>query len=49
MNIDTTYKQFDHDKDLCEHVPGLYRLLDLYKDDGPGKIFLVLLIKNMFN
>src|ERR1043165_1213535 len=26
--------QFEYDKDLAEYIPGLYRLLDLCKDDG---------------
>ncbi|CAB5351422.1 unnamed protein product [Rhizophagus irregularis] len=26
--------QIKYGKDLAEHIPGLYRLLDLYKDDG---------------
>lgn len=36
MNADIFYSdiQIDYDKDLCEYIPGLYRLLELCKDDG---------------
>ena len=28
--------QIEYCKDLAEYIPGLYRLLDLCKDDGPN-------------
>ncbi|GES77125.1 hypothetical protein GLOIN_2v1781565 [Rhizophagus clarus] len=35
MNANILYSnnQIDYDKDLCEYIPGLYRLIDLCKDD----------------
>ncbi|GBC20093.1 uncharacterized protein OCT59_006574 [Rhizophagus irregularis] len=49
MNADIFYSdiQIDYDKDLCEYIPGLYRLLELCKDDGSnGLVNKIIISKN---
>ncbi|PKY13750.1 hypothetical protein RhiirB3_425628 [Rhizophagus irregularis] len=49
MNADIFYSdiQIDYDKDLCEYIPGLYRLLELCKDDGSnGLVDKIIISKN---
>lgn len=42
--------QIEYGKDLAEHIPGLYRLLDLCKDDGSNGLgkFLIFIYKFKF-
>jgi hypothetical protein len=45
-NLET---QIEYDKDLAKHIPGLYRLLDLCKDDGSNGLgkFLTFICVNL--